>query len=142
MSAAEEIEALAEVLAVHNHQFGSNEIRLWSYCRCTPNAELSGVDDLSPEYGSRFYVEGIDAFRAHLSEAILASDRLSALLAAREVEAAARALDEAADDAKQVRETSVLKNPVKPFDHGYADGMRLVEGRLRERARGIREGGE
>lgn len=86
--------ALAEVLAVHNHQFGSNEIRLWSYCRCTPNVELSGVDDLRPEYGSPFYAEGVHAFRAHLADAIRASTWLAEhdrQVAAEAVEKVARA---------------------------------------------------
>ena len=91
MSGPNERDEIAAFVAEHHMAFGTNDIRMWSYCQCTPNLELVGAQMPVPDMDDSFWVAGIVAYRAHVADA------LTDLLAERDRRTAATAIREAAD---------------------------------------------
>lgn len=74
-----EREDVSEALAAHVQAMGSNDGRVWNFCRCNPDVELAAHDGPDvPPAGDDFYFRCSDAASKHVAEALLASSWLAA----------------------------------------------------------------
>lgn len=113
---SDEGEGLAEVLAAHEERRavggGGPEFRVWAFCSCDPDHEIYGADMPMTilEHRTEFDNAVRRAFRAHLTEVLVASD----WLAARVAEAGVRAGREARDEL--VKQANARFDEHGPYD--------------------------